>query len=188
MSISNHHAAARDAACEARLPANCIVQGDCNAILETLPRESVDFVLTDPPYGVRYRDRSGRTVANDDSLAPVLQAFRALYRVLKPDRFCVSFYGWNRVGEVLRASTARGFYPGGPLVWQKAYASSERFLQARHEQAYLLAKGRPPLPAQPLPDVLPWKYTGNRRHPTEKAVSILRPLVQCFSQPGELVL
>src|SRR5262249_23320431 len=59
---------------------------------------------------------------------------------------------------------------------------------ARHEQAYLLAKGRPPLPAQPLPDVLPWKYTGNKWHPTEKAVSILRPLVQCFSQRGDLVL
>jgi hypothetical protein len=35
--------------------------------------DSVDFVLTDPPYIVRYRRRDGRTVKNDDNdqwLAP----------------------------------------------------------------------------------------------------------------------
>ncbi|EHA8180270.1 hypothetical protein JFA18_004723, partial [Salmonella enterica subsp. enterica serovar Brandenburg] len=41
----------------------------------------------------------------------------------------------------------------------------------RHECAYILAKGRPALPQKPLPDVLGWKYSGNRHHPTEKPVS-----------------
>ena len=27
-----------------------VIQGDCKAVLQTLPNESVDFVLTDPPY------------------------------------------------------------------------------------------------------------------------------------------
>ena len=58
--------------------------------------ESVDLVLTDPPYGVGYRDRSGRSIANDTDLGPVLASFRDIYRVLKPDRLCVAFYGWNK--------------------------------------------------------------------------------------------
>jgi DNA modification methylase len=33
-----------------------------------LPTESVDLVVTDPPYFVRYRDRMGRTIANDADL------------------------------------------------------------------------------------------------------------------------
>jgi DNA methylase len=36
--------------------------------------------------------------------------------------------------------------------------------------------------------VLPWHYSGNRSHPTEKSVQILRPLIRTFSQPGEVVL
>ena len=32
-----------------------------------------------------------------------------------------------------------------------------------------------------------WVYSGNRRHPTEKAVEIIAPLIRCFSKPGDLV-
>jgi len=54
--------------------------------------------------------------------------------------------------------------------------------------AYLLAKGRPLKPAQPPPDVLPWQYTRNVHHPNEKPVSGLLPLIEAFSQPGDIVL
>lgn len=167
---------------------NQILQGDCTQLLKSLPSESVDFVLTDPPYGVRYRDRAGRTIANDDSLENILGAFEDVYRVLKHNSFCISFYGWNRVDAFFDAWTGAGFKAVGHLVWHKGYASRRGFLQARHEQAYLLAKGQPPLPPEPLPDVQKWKYSGNRLHPTEKAVEILRPLVESFSVPGDIVL
>ena len=52
----------------------------------------------------------------------------------------------------------------------------------------MLAKGRPPKPDRPLADVREWEYSGNRVHPTEKAVGILTPLIRSFSRPGELVL
>lgn len=61
-------------------------------------------------------------------------------------------------------------------------------LAYQHEGAYLLAKGRPPVPADPTGDVIPSEYTGNRLHPTQKPVSILRPLVRSFCQAGGLVL
>jgi adenine-specific DNA-methyltransferase len=67
------------------LPENQIIQGDCTAVLKTFPDASVDLVLTDPPYGVRYRDRSGRSIAGDIDPAGVLAGFSDVYRVLKPD-------------------------------------------------------------------------------------------------------
>jgi len=170
------------------LPTDQILQGDCTRVLRTLPDASVDLVVTDPPYGVRYRDRLNRTIANDDHPERILGAFDDVYRVMKPDTFCVSFYGWNRVDAFLAAWRRAGFVPVGHLVWQKNYASNRGFLEARHEQAYLLAKGRPAKPAQPLSDVRPWQYSGNSIHPTEKAVSVLRPLIESFSKPGDLVL
>ena len=166
---------------------NQVIHGDCVQVLQSLPAESIDAVITDPPYLVGYRDRSGRSIANDNN-ASVLDAFSDIYRVLKPNSLCVCFYGWNRVDAFFRAWTQAGFQPVGHLVWAKSYASRVGFLEARHEQAYLLAKGRPQRPEAPLPDVQPWEYTGNVSHPTEKAVSILRPLVESFCPAGGVVL
>ena len=167
---------------------NRILQGDCTQLLKSVPDNSVDFILTDPPYFVRYKDRSGRTIANDRDPQSVLGAFTDLHRVLKPDSFCISFYGWNSVDAFFHAWKHAGFRPVGHIVWRKNYASSTGFLRACHEQAYVLAKGRPAKPARPLDDVQPWEYTGNKVHPTEKAVSILSPLIETFSSPGNVVL
>lgn len=165
-----------------------VIHGDCNTVLQTLPSESVDFVLTDPPYFVRYKDRSGRSIANDDDPQSVLGAFDEIYRVLKPDTFCISFYGWSAVAAFFEAWMRAGFTAVGHIVWHKGYSSRRGFLNARHEQAYVLVKGRPAEPAHPLDDVRPWDYSGNVTHPTEKAVSILLPLIHSFSRPGDLVL
>jgi DNA modification methylase len=139
-----------------RASLNSVIQGDCAAVLKTLPDASVDFVLTDPPYFVRYKDRSGRTVRNDGyPAARILDAFNDVYRVLKPNSLCVSFYGWNRVDAFFAAWKGTGFTPVGHIVFHKRYVSSQRFLRYSHESAYVLAKGRPDLPADPLSDVLP---------------------------------
>jgi site-specific DNA-methyltransferase (adenine-specific) len=169
-------------------PANQILQGDCTQILQQLPDAEVDLIVTDPPYGVRYRDRIGRTIANDDAPERVLGAFSDLYRLLKPDSVCVSFYGWTQVDAFFRAWRSAGFRPVGHIVWVKEYASGAGFLRYRHEQAFVLAKGRPPIPARPLDDIQPWVYSGNSDHPTQKAVRILTPLIEAFTQPGQLVL
>lgn len=171
----------------ADLMPNRVIQGDCAVVLKTLPAASVDFVLTDPPYLVRYKDRSGRTIQNDDAPA-VLDAFTEIYRVLKPDSLCVSFYGWNRVDVFFAAWKRAGFVPVGHIVFAKTYASARRFLRYAHESAYVLAKGRPALPADPISDVQPWRYSGNRSHPTEKSVETLRPILEAFTQPGGVLL
>ena len=41
---------------------NQIPHGDCIEVMRQMPANSVDFILTDPPYLVNYRDRSGRTI------------------------------------------------------------------------------------------------------------------------------
>lgn len=165
-----------------------VIHGDSLKVMVQIPDACVDFVLTDPPYVVRYCSRDGRKIVGDDRTDWITPAFHEVYRVLKPDRFCVSFYGWSKVDAFMDAWRKAGFYPVGHLVWVKKYASGERFLSYRHEQAYLLAKGRPNAARFPLRDVLQWEYTGNELHPNQKPVYALRPLVGTFSRPGEIVL
>lgn len=59
----------------------------------------------------------------------------------------------------MQAWKEAGFRVVGHLVFTRPYASKSAFVGYQHESAYLLAKGRPPLPAKPLPDVMPWEYT-----------------------------
>jgi site-specific DNA-methyltransferase (adenine-specific) len=164
-----------------------ITHGDCIQVMGEMPANSVDFILTDPPYLVNYRDRDGRTIQNDANADWLKPAMREAYRVLKQDRVAIMFYGWTKVDVFFEAWKEAGFQPVGHLVFQKTYSSKSRFLRYHHEQAYLLAKGRPPLPKQPLADVMDMPYSGNKLHPTQKPVAALAPLVRSFSLPGELV-
>jgi len=167
---------------------NTVSQGDCIEIMRSFRSCSIDFVLTDPPYLARYRSRDGRTVVNDGDGAWLKPAFAEIFCVLRSDSFCVSFYGWHQADKFIVAWREAGFRLAGHLAFTKQYSSAERFLQYQHENAYLLAKGNPPQPTHRIPDVLEWKYSGNKLHPTQKPLCVLTPLIQCFSRPGDLVL
>ncbi|MEH6575672.1 MAG: DNA methyltransferase [Amphritea sp.] len=171
------------------LPCNQILGGACADVMRSFPDRSADLVVTDPPYLVGYKDRSGRSIQNDVTSEWIEPSFSEVFRVLKNNRFCISFYGWNNVEIFMTAWKKVGFRPVGHIVWHKSYASSNKgFLGYRHEQAFLLAKGRPSKPAKPLPDVLPWAYSGNHLHPTEKSVKVIAPLIESFSQENDLVI
>jgi DNA modification methylase len=98
-----------------------IIAGDCVDVLAEMPDASVDLIVTDPPYLARYQSRDGRRVTNDDRADWLAPAFLELSRVLKPDRFCVSFYGWHQADRFLRVWRRFGFRPVGHLVWVKDY-------------------------------------------------------------------
>ncbi len=171
-----------------QLPVNTILNGDCIQVMRAMPANSVDFILTDPPYLVNYLDRSGRSIQNDVDAAWLKPAMAQAYRVLKQNRLMLCFYGWTKVDEFFAAWKDAGFQPVGHIVFQKAYTTKSRFFSYRHEQAYLLAKGRPPLPKQPVGDVIDMPYSGNKLHPTQKPVAALTQLIRSFTLQGELVL
>jgi DNA modification methylase len=165
-----------------------IILADCVQAMPDLYPASVDFVLTDPPYLVDYKGRDGRTVTNDDNARWLRPSFVQIYRVLKPASFCVSFYAWNRVHLFMSAWQDAGFRAVGHIVFRKRYASGARFLRYEHEAAYLLAKGNVTPPAEPIPDVIDFRYTGNKLHPTQKPIDALKPLIAAFCPAAGVVL
>jgi adenine-specific DNA-methyltransferase len=167
---------------------NTVMHGDCVELMNRLEPGSIDFVITDPPYITRFQARDGRTVANDDNARWLKPAFAQMHKLLKPAAFCVSFYGWNKADLFIEAWRAAGFRMIGHLVFRKKYPSSVRFLRCQHEQAYLLAKGDVQPPAQPVPDVIEFPYTGNKLHPTQKPTAALAPLIHAFCPPQGIVL
>lgn len=167
---------------------NTFIHGDCIEVMQAMPERSVDFILTDPPYIAAYRSRDNQTLRNDDNAAWLKPSFAEMHRVLKNDACAISFYGWPKVDLFFAAWKQAGFRIAGHIVFRKRYASKTAFLQYRHEAAFLLVKGNPAFPATPLPDVMDWTYTGNKHHPTQKSIHILKPLIEAFTKPGDLVL
>ena len=172
---------------EISVPANKVLLADCISIMQNLPANSIDFILTDPPYLVRYQDRDGRSIQNDNNSDWLVPAFNECHRVLKQDSFMVSFYGWTEVDRFFSAWRGAGFRIVGHLVFRKTYTSKSRFLKYQHEQAFLLAKGNPTMPQNPVADVIDMPYSGNRFHPTQKPVAALKPLIEAFTQMQDLV-
>ena len=167
---------------------NTIINGDCIDVMAQLPSASVNFILTDPPYLINYTSRDGRRVPNDDNAKWLKPAYAEMHRVLKPNSFCISFYGFKNADKFIHAYLAAGFRIVGHLVFPKRYTSSKGLLRAQHECAHLLAKGFPKEPAYPIGDVIDWTYSGNKLHPTQKPVSALLPLIDTFCEPQGLVL
>lgn len=168
--------------------ANTILHGDCVEVMRQMAAGSIDFILSDPPYLVNFRDRTGRSLQNDTDANWLKPAMAEAYRVLKQNRLMLCFYGWPRAEKFMEAWRSAGFRPVGHLIFRKSYTSKAKFLKYQHEQAYLLAKGNPSLPRNPLPDVQRLIYTGNKLHPTQKAVASLAPVIRTFTLPGDLVL
>ena len=126
-----------------------ITQGDCTQVMPEMPSASVDFILTDPPYLVNYTSRDGRSFQHDNpsNAAWLKPAFTEAYRLLKPNRYMVSFYGYTQAEKFIIAWRSAGFRIVEHLVWIKNYASSEGKVKRHHEMAYLLVKGdAPPSP------------------------------------------
>jgi DNA modification methylase len=167
---------------------NTVMHGNCVQIMSRMEPGSIDFIITDPPYITRYCARDGRSVANDDNARWLKPAFAQMHRLLKPAAFCINFYGWNKADLFIEAWRSAGFRIAGHLVFRKQYASSVRFLRYQHEQAYLLAKGDVQPPAQPIPDIIEFPYTGNKLHPTRKPIAALKPLINAFCPPQGTVL
>ena len=88
---------------------NQILCGDAAELLFEYPSASIDMVVTDPPYLMGYKDRKGRTLANDTNPKAVLAVYVEIYRVLKNDSYCISFYGWNSIAEFSAKWAAFGF-------------------------------------------------------------------------------
>lgn len=68
------------------------VLGNCIDVMARIPDNAIDFILTDPPYLVGFRDRQGRTIAGDKTDEWLQPACNEMYRVLKKDALMVSFY------------------------------------------------------------------------------------------------
>ena len=88
-----------------------IHHGDCIETMNAMPPESVDAIVTDPPYGLGFMGKKW------DGLPPSLEWAEACYRVLKPGAHIAAFGGtrtWHRLAVAIEDA---GFEMRDSLAW-----------------------------------------------------------------------
>ena len=73
-----------------------IICGDCIEVVKEMENESVDLVVTDPPYKISQKYGGGVDADNLVAVSSILKVIPEISRILKPDRFAVIFYD-NRI-------------------------------------------------------------------------------------------
>ena len=175
-----------------------IHHGDCLEILPTLPTESIDSIVTDPPYGISFQSTHPRknmsrfSVLENDS-APFVWLLRDAYRVLKPDSACIVFCRWD-VAEAFRlAMQWAGFKIRGQIVWDRVVhgmGDLQTTTAPQHDLAWFGAKGRWACPGKRPKSV----YRVQRDsvsvvcHPTSKPVELMSQIIRDYTRPGGTVL
>lgn len=88
-----------------------IYEGDCRDVLATLPEESVDACVTDPPYGLGFMGKDW------DRGVPGVEFWAAMLRVLKPGAHLLAFGGTRTHHRLMCAIEDAGFEIRDCLGW-----------------------------------------------------------------------
>ena len=169
-------------------------QGDCLELMKELPDESVDAVITDPPYNI------GKDFANDNLNINELIKFSSYYltemkRVIKPHKPILIFYNsgesfgsfFNIASSILKFKKLMFFYKPNdvsmPLisVLRKSEAlllfTDEGTINYEHEEN--------------THDVIIYNYKKLDKsfyHQTIKPIEVIRKIVKSFTKKYDIIL
>jgi site-specific DNA-methyltransferase (adenine-specific) len=191
-----------------------VVVSDAFELLGTLPDESVDLVVTDPPYESlqlhRARGTTTRLTTNWFHTVPnarLPELFAAVHRVLRRDRHFYLFcdeatadvikqqqgIGEERLPNGARRAKA-GFVYWKEIVWAKTTLDGTRIrggtgyhYRAASERILFFEKGKRPLADLAIPDVL-LAPRSSVPGPAVKPNAVVRTLILQSSVPGEMVV
>ncbi|HBP20494.1 MAG TPA: site-specific DNA-methyltransferase [Planctomycetes bacterium] len=187
-----------------------ILHGDALDQLATLKPESVDAIVTDPPYcaggftekgkqaaramGVRHKTRwfTGDNMGTA-GLAFLLRAVACqACRILVPGGSLLVFCDWRMVPALAPALESAGLRHQNLVVWDKGSIGLGKGFRPRHELVLHFTKGgvKPRYFSKSGSNLIPCKRVPARKrvHPTEKPIELLERLIEVVTPEDGLVV
>ena len=173
-------------------------QEDALVFLQRLPAESVDLIVTDPPYESinKWRNMgSARCRRLIDWFPTVSYEYLAdcleeMLRVLKPNAHCYVMGDWETTHAHVYPDAERlGWGTWPPVVWDKGAVGTGYHYRNCIEYVSFLEKGKRALNSKSETNPLRFKSVrGKHAYPTEKPVTLCETLVRQSSNKGDVVL
>ena len=182
---------------------------DFSDFMKSLPKGSVDLILTDPPYTIS-KETGFKSVVNGVQRFAVSMDFGAwdhcqidlaemaegFYRALRQGGTAIVWYDLWKIGEIKDAMEQAGFKMLRQIIWEKTNPvplnMRATYLSNCREMAVSGVKGGKPtfhdqydrgVYELPIP-----RHNGKRQHPTQKPEELFAELVCKHSNPGDLVV
>lgn len=192
------------------LKSNKVYHGDCLEIIKKIDDNSIDCVITDPPYGINYNSsRQGFNSRGDVLIETGEHYFDKIsgdncllvewlvdaFRVLKQNSAIYIFCHWKKWGELSKAVEAVNFNIKNMIVLNKSNFGMGDLKGAyapKHELILFAVKGRHLMNVPPrLNDIWDVKvlYSGSiRLHPNQKHESSILPAIQQSTKKNDIIL
>jgi len=172
-----------------------VINEDCMFGLDQMADNSIDLLITDPPYSTPVITSFGRKKFKNLADLSMQEYYfnemkKKLERTLKPDApifiFCDDkfypilfsvFYNWQN---------------SGLLIWDKNKIGMGKPVRKRHELIFYANQGfrefKPHRDFTHLPSVLNFKQDSNKIHGAQKPVALIEMLINGFTNEGDVVV
>ncbi len=178
-----------------------IQQGDCLELMKNIPNDSIDLIVTDPPYLMRYKTNYRKNkkhqfcheIKGDNDSQLISKYISECYRVLKPNTAIYMFCNQNKVDFFKQELENNGFNIKNMIIWVKNNWTAGDLKAAfgkQYEIIFLANKGRKEINGKRITDV--WffnRVSGKRQlHQNQKPIDLLIQAIEKSSHKGDFVL
>ena len=126
---------------------NKIYNKDCIIGMKTIPDETIDLVVTDPPFAINFKAKkanynrtasrvlSGYNEINvEDYYKFTNNWMRQVKRVLKKSGSMYVFSGWNNLKDILTALDVNGFTTINHIIWKYQFGvvTAKKFVTSHY--------------------------------------------------------
>ena len=170
-----------------------LYKGDCLEIMKDIPNESIDLVVTDPPYGIDLKPQrengkfKNTKVKNDDNLGWLPIFTEELHRITK-NVACV-FCGWQNIDK-FKIESEKRFIVKNILIWNKDWFGMGNNYRPNYEMILLLCKTNVKTKSNNKSNILTYRRKSPQKmtHSCEKPVLLLEDLITELSNENDTIL
>lgn len=171
-----------------------LLQGDCLELMKDIPDESVDMILTDPPYGIAFQSghRTSRyeRIKGDQNLDWLDDFVEEIFRVSKNNTAHYMFCSFHHI-DVFKQAIQKRFKVKNIITWVKSNTSMGDLkgdFASKTEFIIFFQKGRRLINGKRDSNVFEYNKTRNELHPTQKPVDMTEYMLSKFSDEGNIIL
>jgi len=176
-----------------------LIHGDCLEYMANMKDESIDLIVSDPPYLQNYK--TGRrkdklhkfctTIDGDDDPKLIIDYIMECYRILKNDAAIYMFCSTTKI-DFFKQEMEKHFTVRNIITWDKGTHSAGDLVHAfgkRCEFIILANKGQSKIQGKRIQDL--WRFNRvvgkEQLHQNQKPLDLIKQCVLKHSNEGDIV-